>query len=117
MLRVYSYKGCDSCRKALKWLRDRNVNFENLAIRDTPPSKEELKSMLERYEGKIKRLFNISGQDYRSLGLKDKLPDMSNEEAIALLNSNGNLIKRPFVIGGKIAEVGFKPDDWESLGF
>jgi arsenate reductase len=49
--------------------------------------------------------------------LKDKLPEMSEEKAIDLLNSNGNLIKRPFVIGGKIAEVGFKPDDWESLGF
>ena len=117
MLRVYSYKGCDSCRKALKWLRDRDVEFENLAIRETPPNKRELKAVFERYEGNLKKLFNISGQDYRSLGLKDKLLEMSEEKAIDLLNSNGNLIKRPFVIGGKIAEVGFKPDDWESLGF
>lgn len=117
MLRVYSYKGCDSCRKALKWLRARDVDFENLAIRETPPSRGELQSMLERYEGNLKKLFNVSGQDYRSLGLKDRLPEMSDEEAIDMLSSNGNLIKRPFVIGSKVAEVGFKPDEWESLGF
>tara|TARA_B110000305_G_C19151031_1_gene498074 strand:- start:145 stop:426 length:282 start_codon:yes stop_codon:yes gene_type:complete len=93
------------------------VEFENLAIRETPPSKEELKAMLGRYEGNLKRLFNVSGQDYRSLGLKDKLPDMTEEEAIDLLSGNGNLIKRPFVVGEKVAEVGFKPDVWESLAF
>lgn len=117
MLRVYSYKGCDSCRKALKWLRDRDVEFLNLAIRETPPSKEELKAMLDRYEGSLKKLFNVSGQDYRSLGLKDKLSNMTEEEALGLLSSNGNLIKRPFVIGEKVAEVGFRPDVWELLGF
>ncbi|MDE0769165.1 MAG: arsenate reductase family protein [Opitutaceae bacterium] len=117
MLRVYSYKGCDSCRKALKWLRERDVEFENLAIRETPPNKEELEAMLGRYEGNLKKLFNVSGQDYRSLGLKDKLPDMTKQEVISLLSSNGNLIKRPFLIGEKIASVGFKPDVWDSLGF
>ena len=61
MLRVYSYKGCDSCRKALKWLRERDVEFENLAIRETPPNKEELETMLGRYEGNLKKLFNVSG--------------------------------------------------------
>jgi arsenate reductase (glutaredoxin) len=117
MLRVYSYKGCDSCRKALKWLKDRDVEFENRAIRDTPPSPDELRAMLERYEGKLKRLFNVSGQDYRKLGLKETLPEMSDEEAIELLSRNGNLIKRPFVTGSKVQEVGFKPEEWESLGF
>jgi len=117
MLRVYSYKGCDSCRKALKWLRERDVEFENLAIRETPPNKEELETMLGRYEGNLKKLFNVSGQDYRSLGLKDKLPDMTKQEVISLLSSNGNLIKRPFIIGEKVAAVGFKPDVWDSLGF
>jgi arsenate reductase len=117
MLRVYSYKGCDSCRKALKWLRERDVEFENLAIRETPPNKEELEAMLGRYEGTLKKLFNVSGQDYRSLGLKYKLPGMTKQEVISLLSSNGNLIKRPFLIGEKIASVGFKPDVWDSLGF
>jgi arsenate reductase len=104
MLRVYSYKGCDSCRKALKWLRERDVEFENLAIRETPPNKEELEAMLGRYEGNLKKL-------------KDKLPGMTKQEVISLLSSNGNLIKRPFLIGEKIASVGFKPDVWDSLGF
>ena len=115
MLRVYSYKGCDACRKARKWLQERGIAFEELPIREQPPSEAELKAMLESYGGEMKRLFNISGQDYRSLGLKEKLAGMTEKEAFELLGSNGNLVKRPFVIGDAVSTVGFKPADWEML--
>ncbi len=117
MLRVYSYKGCDSCRKAIKWLNERGIEFENIAIRETPPSREELNAMLDYYEGNMRRLFNVSGGDYRELKLKDRLADLSKEEAFNLLESNGNLVKRPFAIGSSGGAVGFKEADWiERLG-
>ncbi len=117
MLRVYSYSGCDSCRKALKWLKERSIEVENLAIRETPPSREELATMLKLYSGDLRKLFNVSGRDYRELNLKEKLPSMSDKEAIDLLHSNGNLIKRPFALGDGRGVVGFKPQEWtERLG-
>ncbi len=112
MLRLYSYKGCDTCRKAKKWLQEKGEAFEEIPIRDKPPSKRELKQMLKNYGGDIRRLFNVSGQDYRSLNLKEKLPGMSPDQAIDLLSGNGNLIKRPFALKGNKGLVGFKPDEW-----
>ena len=73
--------------------------------------------MLKAYQGDIRRLFNTSGMDYRSMGLKDKLPQMSSKEAIQLLTENGNLVKRPFLLAGDFKAVGFKESDWaEALG-
>ena len=115
MLRVYAYSGCDTCRKALKFLKENNVAHEVIAIRETPPSKKELRQMLAAHDGALRRLFNTSGQDYRKLGLSKSLPSMKESEALALLAGNGNLIKRPFVIGEGTALVGFKPDEWKSL--
>lgn len=112
MLKMYSYKGCDACRKAVKHLDSLGVAFENLPIRETPPRKDELRKMLDYYEGNLRRLFNVSGVDYRQLGLKDSLPNMSVDEAIELLASNGNLVKRPFVLGTASGVVGFKPEEW-----
>ncbi len=112
MLRVYSYKGCDSCRKALKWLMEREIEFENIPIRERPPSEKELKRMLECYEGDIRRLFNVSGGDYRALKLKDRIADMTREEAFRLLRGNGNLVKRPFAISPQGGRVGFKEPEW-----
>ena len=114
MIRLYSYKGCDSCRKAIKWLKERDIEFENLPIREAPPSLDELKTMLASYKGEIKRLFNVSGQDYRSMGMKDRLPNLSEEEALRLLSENGNLIKRPFALKGGEGIVGFKEAEWQA---
>jgi len=99
-------------------LEQKGVDFEELAIRETPPNAKELKQMLKAKEA-LKPLFNSSGMDYRSMGLKDTLPTLTNDEAFELLQSNGNLVKRPFVVGdvnGKeIATVGFKEAIWEEL--
>ena len=115
MLKVYAYSGCGTCRKALKFLEENEVPHKLLPIRETPPTLAELKRMLKAYDGDLRRLFNTSGQDYRALGMKDKLPDMKDSEALTLLAGNGNLIKRPFVIGNDAGLVGFKPDEWARL--
>jgi len=114
---MYSYKGCDACRRAKKWLEERSIDFENIAIRETPPSRHELATMLKYYDGNLRRLFNVSGGDYRSLGLKDRISEISEKEAFDLLESNGNLVKRPFVLSAKGGVVGFKESEWvERLG-
>ncbi len=112
-MKIYTYKNCDSCRKATKWLKAHGVEFEELPIRETPPSVEELQQMLEA-KGELKLLFNTSGRDYRAMALKDKLPAMSKDEAIQLLQSNGNLIKRPFLLSDKFKSVGFKEVEWQA---
>ena len=113
MLKVYAYQGCSTCKSAIKWLKGKSIAFEEIAIRETPPSVVELKAMLQS-RGELRALFNTSGQDYRALNLKDKLPAMSTEEALKLLSSNGNLVKRPFVIDAKkgVHLVGFREDEW-----
>ena len=113
-LKIYEYKNCGTCRKALKFLDAKAVKYEKIAIREQAPSVDELKLMLESM-GALKKLFNTSGQDYRKLGIKDQLAEMSTEEALELLNSNGNLVKRPFVLGDDVATVGFKEETWNEL--
>jgi arsenate reductase len=116
MLKVYQYSGCSTCKNALKWLKQHAIAFEEIAIRETPPTLAELKAVLAAFEGDLRRLFNTSGMDYRALGLKDKLPAMSTDEALKLLSENGNLVKRPFAIDAKggIHLVGFKEAEWEA---
>jgi arsenate reductase len=113
MLTAYCYQKCSTCRDALGWLESHHINHQVKAIRETPPSTTELKSALKLLGGDIRKLFNVSGMDYRALGMKDRLPQMSEAEAIQLLSSNGNLVKRPFLIGDGKALVGFKPDVWK----
>lgn len=111
-LKIYEYKGCSTCRNALKFLDQKGVAYDKVAIRETPPSVPELKTML-KHVGDLKLLFNVSGGDYREMNLKDKLPTMKPDEAFALLSSNGNLVKRPFVLGNGFGLVGFKEDAWK----
>ena len=112
MLKVYTYAKCSTCRKAVKFLRDHQIPFEEAPIRETPPSLPELKAMLES-KG-MKSLFNTSGLDYRALGLSGKLPGMPEAEALGLLEKNGNLVKRPFVVGKDVHLVGFDEQTWKS---
>jgi arsenate reductase len=113
MLTVYLYQKCSTCRDALKWLDDHGIAHQTKAIRETPPTPAELKTALKLLGGDIRKLFNTSGMDYRALGMKDKLPAMSEDEAIELLSQNGNLVKRPFVLGNGVALTGFKPEIWK----
>ena len=111
-MKIYTYKNCDTCRKAMKWLDAQGMEYEQIAIRESPPTVEELKSMLAAYKGEIRKLFNTSGRDYQALKLKDSLPKMKLPEALKLLSGNGNLIKRPFLLAGTINLVGFKEEEW-----
>ena len=117
MLTVYAYQKCSTCRDALKWLTARGIPHEVKAIRETPPTVTELKTVLSGTGGDLRKLFNTSGVDYRELGMKDKLPTITENEALELLSTNGNLVKRPFVLGDGKALVGFKEAEWaEALG-
>lgn len=112
MLKIYTLSNCDRCRSATKWLRERKISFVEAAIRETPPTAAELKAMLASYEGDIRKLFNTSGRDYREQNLGEKLATMSPTAALALLAGNGNLVKRPFLIGVGVARVGFDDQGW-----
>lgn len=114
MLKLYAYQGCSTCRSAAKWLKSQSIPFEEIAIRETPPTLAELRVMLKARGGDLRALFNTSGQDYRAQGLKDTLPSLTEDEALTLLNQNGNLVKRPFAIDPKtgIAINGFKEAEW-----
>jgi arsenate reductase len=113
--RVYVYSGCDTCRKALKFLDEHRVEYDPVPIRDQPPTKKELKSMLAALGGELRRLFNTSGQDYKAMNLKDRLPQLSTDEALDLLAGKGNLVKRPFLLTSKGGVTGFKPEEWKTL--
>jgi arsenate reductase len=112
MLTLYTYAKCSTCRKAVAYLTKRGIAHREKPIREQPPSLAELKAMHAGC-GELRRLFNTSGLDYRSLGLKDTLPTMSDAQALRLLAGNGNLIKRPFVPlpGGGL--VGFDAAEWD----
>lgn len=114
VIKVYCYSKCGTCRKAIKWLAEKDISFEERAIRETPPAPAELKLAL-RTEGSLRKLLNTSSQDYRDLGLKDSLDDLSEKEVFSLLQKNGNLVKRPFVVAGGKAWAGFNPDKWAEL--
>ena len=112
--KVYEYAKCSTCRKAQKYLDAKGVDYTLVPIRETPPTRAELKKMLA-ITGNIKKLFNTAGLDYRALGIKDKLSGMSEAQALDLLASNGNLIKRPFILKGETGAVGFDQEEWDRL--
>lgn len=111
-LKVYEYSGCSTCKKALKFLDGKKIAYEKIDITTQAPSKEELRAMAKA-KGSLKPLFNTSGQVYREMKLGEKLPGMSEAEAINLLAGNGRLVKRPFVPDWAV--VGFKEEEWKKL--
>ncbi|XGC81180.1 Spx/MgsR family RNA polymerase-binding regulatory protein [Bdellovibrio bacteriovorus] len=116
MLKVYEYTKCSTCVKALKFLDAKKVKYEKLPIVEKAPSQKELKEMLAALKekgGSIKNLFNTSGLLYKEMKMSEKLPSMSEAEAIKLLSEHGKLVKRPFVISDKTHLVGFKEDEWK----
>jgi arsenate reductase (glutaredoxin) len=114
VLKIYTYGNCSTCRAAVKWLRQQEYAFEERPIREQPPSVAELERMLAASGGEVKRLCNTSGRDYRELTLGEKLNGLSTSEALGLLHRNGNLVKRPFLLGDGIALVGFDEAAWRA---
>lgn len=112
---VYAYSGCGTCKSALKWLQAKGIEADIRPIRETPPSRQELSRALAQLGG-LRALFNTSGGDYKELNLKDKLPDLSEDQALDLLATRGNLVKRPFVSWKGRHLVGFKDTNaWEEF--
>ena len=108
MVTVFAYSGCDTCRRALRWLAARGIAHRVIPVREQPPTRKELDRLLAAVGGEIRRLFNTSGRDYREQGIGARLGDLSVDEALALLEGNGNLLKRPAVLGPSGATVGFR---------
>lgn len=112
--KVYSYAKCSTCRKALNFLDSNDVDYESLDIVTHPPKKKELKEVLALSGLPIKKLFNTSGQSYREGGFGQRLPSMSESEALDALAADGKLIKRPLVVGADYALVGFEEKAYRS---
>ena len=112
---VYTLKNCSTCRDAVKWLAARGIKFTEKPIRETPPGVAELRTMLAAQPGGLRRLFNSSGLEYRALGLAQKLPGLTETEALSLLAGNGSLVKRPFLLGPGVALVGFDEQVWSAV--
>ncbi|MDO4280257.1 MAG: arsenate reductase family protein [Peptococcaceae bacterium] len=112
---VLYYAKCSTCKKALKWLDDHGVDYDGRAIVEDHPSSDELGAWISASGLPIKRFFNTSGMKYRELGLKDKLATMSEDEQIALLATDGMLVKRPLLVSDAVIWPGFKEAEWQKL--
>ena len=110
-----NYPKCSTCRKAKKWLDEHDIEYESKHIVEDNPTAEELRAWWEISDLPLKSFFNTSGMKYRELKLKDKLPDMSHDEQLNLLASDGMLVKRPIIVDDNIVLVGFKQKEWEEL--
>ena len=114
MLKFICYPKCTTCQRAKKWLDDNNIEYELRDIKLNNPTLEELTKWYKQSGLPIKKFFNTSGLLYKSLELKDRLPTMSDEEALALLATDGMLVKRPLLVGNELLLIGFKEDEWKS---
>ncbi len=114
MLLVH-YPKCSTCQKAKKWLLGKEIEFEERDIKNQNPTKEELKAWHQKSGMPLKKFFNTSGMIYREMQLKDKLPDMTEEEQYELLASDGMLIKRPILVTDTTVLTGFREKEWEKM--
>ena len=109
------YPKCSTCKKAMNWLDEHNVEFDQRHIVEDNPTVDELRLWHKMSDLPLRRFFNTSGMLYRDMGLKDKLPNMSEDEMYELLASNGMLVKRPLLVLDDTVLVGFKEKDWEAM--
>ena len=107
------YPKCSTCKKAKKWLDDNNIEYDERDIKLENPSFEELKEWYQKSSLPLKKFFNTSGMIYRDMNLKDKLPEMSEDEQLKLLSTDGMLVKRPLVVDGDTVLTGFREKEWE----
>ena len=108
------YPKCSTCQKAKKWLDENGFSYEDRHIKENNPTDEELKTWYAESGLTLRKFFNTSGMLYKSMNLKEKLPNMSEEEQLRLLATDGMLVKRPILVEGKTVLLGFKPDTWET---
>ena len=108
------YPKCSTCQKAKKWLDENGFSYEDRHIKENNPTYEELKTWYAESGLTLRKFFNTSGMLYKSMNLKEKLPNMSEEEQLRLLSTDGMLVKRPILVEGKTVLLGFKPDTWET---
>ena len=113
MLRI-CHPGCSTCKKARKWLDERGIAYELRDIRQENPTEAELAEWKERSGLPLKRFFNTSGQQYRELGLRERLPEMSEAEQIRGLASDGMLVRRPILVWKDQVLVGFREEEWRA---
>ncbi|MFO0651734.1 MAG: Spx/MgsR family RNA polymerase-binding regulatory protein [Polyangiales bacterium] len=111
---VLAYAGCDTCRKALRWLDDHGVAYTARPIVDAPPTGDELARWIPASGVGVRKWLNTSGQSYRALG-KARVDAMRDDEVIAALTADGKLVKRPVLVAGAKVLVGFRPDDYAAL--
>ena len=111
---VLCYAKCSTCQKALKWLDSKGISYELRPIKEKNPTVSELKEWYQKSGLPLKRFFNTSGNLYKELQLKDKLPDMSEEEQLALLATDGMLVKRALLVTEGYVCPGYKEADWEA---
>lgn len=107
------YPACSTCKKARAWLDSHGIKYTSRHIKEKNPSRDELSDWYKRSGLPLKKFFNTSGLLYKSMSLKDKLPAMSEEEQLALLATDGMLVKRPIIIGDSFILTGFKEKEWE----
>ena len=115
MLKFICYPKCTTCQRAKKWLDDHNIQYEFRDIKLDNPTLEELSEWCQKSGLPLKKFFNTSGLLYKSLDLKSKLPEMSNDEMLKLLATDGMLVKRPLLIGNDFVLVGFKEDEYGKI--
>ena len=108
------YPKCSTCQKAKAWLDERGVSYDLRDIKLNNPTQEELTAWYQKSGLPLKKFFNTSGLQYKALGLKDKLPTMSEAEQLALLATDGMLVKRPLLIDEDFVLTGFRPAEWEA---
>lgn len=114
MLKFICYPKCTTCQRAKKWLDDHGIGYELRNIKSDNPTREELTAWYARSGLPLKRFFNTSGLLYKSFDLKNKLPTMTEEKMLALLATDGMLVKRPLLIGDDFVLVGFREAEWEA---
>ena len=115
MVKFICYPKCTTCQKARKWLDDNKIEYEFRDIKLDNPAFDELTEWHKKSGLPLKKFFNTSGLLYKSLDLKNKLPTMSEDEMLALLASDGMLVKRPLLIGDSVVLVGFKEAEWRAV--
>ncbi len=112
IIKMYEYPNCTTCKKAVKFLVNNRFPVERVNIFERAPTKTEIKLMLKYLDGNLRRIFNTTGTLYKEMKLAEKLPKMTEDEAIELLTSNGRLVKRPFLLLESTGLIGFHESQW-----